>query len=826
MALCGCSEVKEDLRIGSGMIDPEITIDGSVVSSDSSDPSATVSPVPSVSDLTVRLTDETGEYSKEWPTLSDFPTKEPFRPGEYKIEAYYGNADREGYDAPYFYGMMKFSVMDGTTTTIPLECTLANTMVRVRFTDAFRSEFVDCSVELHSSGGRYFTSIGNETRQLFLRPGDISLMVNLLLVGGTRINFIPVTIKDALPRYLYNVVLDLVREGDTPCVVISFDEKIQADDVKVPLTPEFIAAAEPVVTTEGFRSGSRITVKEGEQPSEPLKMKVETQSLQSLILSVTDPTLLAQGWPEETDLMNAPREQIETMKRLGLVMSDLSNLGGEIDFTGVIHNLRSQADHRISDFTLVAKNTSMKASEPRTLAVFVEPVDLTLKSYSEAIVGVNKAEVVVSCPSADLSENIGVEIQDKTGAWVPAKILSVTERDYALYALSFETPDGTDDMNVRLLYCGAVKAEYKLKRVSPAYTLKVDAYALKAVVMVVPADPDMRSIITSSLNVYANGRQATLLDRDPEAGIITITGLESNTVYSIKATVMPSPKEGDFCEAVNIVTEREYQLPNGTFEEIKNTIDYKSMLSGGRYSQNIVEIYNQQNYTSFALSTPVGWANTNAKTFCLGARNHNTWYLAPSVYTVTDVYSGAYAVRIDNVAWDPDGQPIPDYRQEGQPYVKYSRNVPEIAYRAVGKLFLGEYSFDVAQCRETYSEGLAIPSRPSALNGFYKFIPGHDVSEDKGLAQIEIMGYIDGEEQVIARASAALSTATSYTAFTVPIVYTRFGVKATGVRVMLASSVNAGTIAEETASVVTTPDIAASTSKGSSLWIDELTLSY
>lgn len=826
MMVCGCSEVKEDLRIGSGMIDPEITIDASVVSTDTSDPSAGVSPVPSASEMSVRLTDETGEYTKEWSTLSDFPVKEPFRPGEYKIEAYYGNADREGFDSPYFYGMMRFTVIDGTTTTVPLECALANTMVHVRFTDAFRTHFFDSSVEMHSAGGRYFTCVGNDTRRLFLRPGDISMMVNLVLRDGTRVNFMPVEIKDALPRYFYNAVLDLKWQGEVPCVVISFDEKIQADDVIIPLTPEFISASEPVVVTEGFRSGSLVNVREGVSPSEPLKMKVEAQSLQSLILTVNDPTLISQGWDEEIDLMKASREQLETLKRLGLVMTDLSNLGGEIDFTGVIRNLRYVSGYQVSYFTVVAKNASMKASEPRSLAVLVEPVDVTIKSHSEAIVGVNKAEVVVNCPSAEMSGNISVEIQDKSGTWTAARILSVNEREYSLYALSFEIPGGTDDLNVRILYCGEVKDEYKLKRVSPAYSLKVDAYALKAAVLVVPADPEMRAIITSNLTVYANGRPAVLLDRDAEAGIITITGLESNTTYSIKATVMPSPKADDFCEAVNVTTEREYQLPNGTFEEIKNTIDYKSMLSGGRYSQNIVEIYNQQNHTTFTLSTPVGWANTNAKTFCLGARNHNTWYLAPSVYTVTDVYSGAYAVRIDNVAWDPDGQAIPDYRQEGQPYVKYSRNIPEISYRAVGKLFLGEYSFDVAQCRETYREGLAIPSRPSALNGFYKYIPGSDVSDDKGLAQIEVMGYIDGVEQVIARASAALSTATSYTAFTVPVIYTRFGVKATGVRVMLAASVNAGTIAEETASVVTTPDVATSTSKGSSLWIDELTLSY
>ena len=116
-------------------------------------------------------------------------------------------------------------------------------------------------------------------------------------------------------------------------------------------------------------------------------------------------------------------------------------------------------------------------------------------------------------------------------------------------------------------------------------------------------------------------------------------------------------------------TEEAQQLPNPDFEDVKfSSIKYANMLSGGRYSQNTVEIYNLQNRTSFDLMTPTAWANVNDKTFCLDASNHNTWYMAPSTYTVEDAYSGAYAVRLDCVGYDLDGPEIPDYLQTSLPF--------------------------------------------------------------------------------------------------------------------------------------------------------------
>ena len=191
-----------------------------------------------------------------------------------------------------------------------------------------------------------------------------------------------------------------------------------------------------------------------------------------------------------------------------------------------------------------------------------------------------------------------------------------------------------------------------------------------------------------------------------------------------------------------------------------------------------------------------------------------------------DVQSGDFAVSLRSVAFDPNGEPIPDYAQTGEPYLPYSLNVPRIAYRAAGKLFLGDYSYDAKTGEETYNEGISWNSRPVSLNGFYKYQPSEDNWNDRGLVTVEVLGERDGEEIVIASAHRILPLATGYTAFSLPLEYAYYGVKASRIKVMFASSDKIGTIAEESSSIVTHSDPKTSTSLGSQLWIDNVTLAY
>ncbi len=826
-----CSDDKMNVGTGSGRIRPSVTVDRSIIPAVDPQHIIELTDVPDGDLMRIKLIDNSFSSSSAWENLSQMQTSEVFLPGQYTIQAYSGTYEQEGFDCPYFFGSTDFTLHNGQTATPQIDCALSNTIIEIEYTEAYRSMFADYSVVIHSDGGQYITYSSTEQRRAFLKPGNISFTLNIEMADGRKASFQPVKVSDAKARYLYHATLDAIEAtATTPAkIVISFDDKVLTDDVTISLNDAFFNADTPLIDPVGFNPGMPLHLSEGADPEEKIAYKVYSDDLSALTLTLAGADF-GEEFPTEIDLLNLSAQEADAIKRMGIDVSGLApglNNGSEIDMTRMLSCLRYNPDSPEARFTLQARNRSSKVSQPVTLACIVEPVDLTVISISPAVVGINRAEIRVKCPSTAINKNVELQALDSKNHWDNLNIYQIESLGSSTYAIRFDVPDGNDtDIDVRIIYFDQVKEQFKIKRESPAFTIKVDPYALFAIVRFEAENPDLRSLITSCASVYASGRQLMNLDRFSDLGYIIVSGLAQSTRYSFSASVMRNPTAEQMCPAVEVTTETCVQLPNSDFEDVRNTIDYHDMLSGGRYSQTVVGIFNLQNRATFSLSTPRYWANVNEKTFCPGATNHNTWYMAPSAYTVTDAHQGAYAVRLDNVGWDLDGQIIPDYRQTGQPYTSYSLNVPNIAHRASGRLFLGSYSFDPMTCTETYNEGVRINSRPSTVNGYYKYVPSLNNTSDKGIVKVEVTGLVDDVETVIASGQAYLTTSLSYKAFAVPLTYNCFDVKAHHIKIMFAGSASMGDIASETANVITYNNPVTSTSRGSSLWIDDINLSY
>lgn len=844
LCLCmwGCSDDKINNGEGSGYIQPSVTVDPLIYSA--SEPSAApirISPLPEGSQFSITLTDLITDNSASWNSADDFPQSQRFLPGSYLLEAQWGSLDNEGIGTPCFKGSVQTRVNNSEVSKAEIPCTLANTVFQVSYSDNWRKYFPAYSAVLHSEGGAYVEVPSEENGFIFLRPGNISLILNLTLPSGENISFEPLQISDASPAMLYEASMSLYDEsGDAPRVVVSFDRKVITDDVTVALTEAFIKGNYPAITPIGFTPGEPVEVAEGSALTSETGMSVSGRNLNALTLTTTSPSLIAAGWPAQINLLSLTPAQKELLGNFGFKAEGLySQAGGEydvkIDLSRVVSFMRS--DDNNNRFCLMARDRAGRVSPLSILDVDVIPVDLSIVSVSSIIAGTNSGEIVVKCPASNLAENLTLMGKSGAGDWQELTVKQIEHLSNNNYVVRFDMKDDditptpgnpslTSKVELRVYYCDILKLEIEINRVSPSFTIAVDAFANHATVRIETPDESLRSLITACAIVYGNGEKLTSVERFPQEGSIMVTGLQPDTRYRFQATLVDD-KVPVLTEPVTVTTESVLQLPNADFEDVTNAIDYKNMLSGGRYTQNIVEIYNRQNRTSFTLSAPDGWANVNDKTFCLGATNHNTWYLAPSTYSVTEAYSGAYAVRLDNVGWDVDGSPIPDYRQTSLPYTPYSLNIPEIANRSTGRLFLGSYSFDPLTLSEVYDQGIAFSSRPLALNGFYMFKPAANNSGASGLVIVEVMGKdSDGHPIRIASGRTRLSTALTYTAFIVPLTYEQFGVKATSIKVMFASSTAMGTIEEETSRLMTVDDPATSTSRGSSLWIDNLVLSY
>ena len=822
-AAVACSEETEIERSGAGRITPVLTIDG-LMTNASGNAKDVGALLPDASLFAFALESHDSDYSHQWQSISDYPAGELLRPGAYKATASYNNEFSEGIDCPYFLATTLFTISSGEEKEILLTAELASSAFELNIGPKMQDRFSSVSATLHSEGFSYVTVDATEDGIAFLHPGKTTIGINLTTLTGESLSLNLATVDNALPKRLYDVTIEC-NDAESPQITATIDGN-KAGEIIV--TPELIASPGIQIEPTGFSEGEILKIAEGNKPDKSVGFSISGSNAQRLLLTTVAPSLTIAGWPSEIDLCHASVADFTLLESKGVVFerNDSGSITG-IDVTELIGHLRATEALSEAQFVLLAQSASGKLSQPVKLDIDIEPVDIAITSMSDIVLGLNRAEIILISHTANFSDNLVIQALGVNSEWTDCAIESISETAPAEYAVSFTVPQLTNAMQkVRVIYCGNEVASAVLRRVSPEFDIEVDPYALSAIVRIRPKDEKQLSLITSLAKIYVDGKETLGEQRDRDAGLLHIGSLVPNTSYTIQATLIDNPKTDDFTKSVKIHTERTLQVNNSNFEDHGDGPNYKNLPSGGRYSQSIIDIFNRQNYTSYDLQQPRGWANTNAKTFNKSAKNPNTWYMAPSVFSDLDNVEGYFAVVLRSVAWDLNGEEIKPYRQQANQFLPYNPNVPYIRYRAAGKVFLGSYSFDPLTVTETYNEGIEFPSRPVAINGNYHFTPAPNALSDCGLITVEVLGQKNGMEISIARNSVKLTPALTYTAFSVPLSYNDFGVKATKLKIMLSSSIHIGSIEEETAKITTFPDPQNATSFGGTLWVEDLTLSY
>lgn len=823
LLLAGCSDDKSVANTGTGRLSLGVEIDPTFTYPDGTAVDASRFTVPEVKEVSLSMRSMIGEYSHVWTSFADFPQSDIYFVGTYYLNAFYGY-ETEGFGHPYYSAEATVNILPGETVDERLTLRPVSTANNINFTPGFNSAFTSVRGWLHAEGGGYYDCAPAETALLYLLPGHTSLYLDLTLPDGTRVGYKAADLPDAVSGVLYDYNVSLDTQGEVPVITCQVGSIVTSQA----LDAEFLSAMPPSLKAVGWSPETTFVLPEGDKPTEAMKAVItSSEPLSRLNLTVKSAYLNSKGIPEQCDLLSLTPEEQNLLSSYGLRWTVTSSVT-EVDFTEFLGRLvflnQAQA---MTSIGLMAADGQGRIGNPLMLDVRTTPMDVTVASVPAVMVGAKSAEVSVSTEANDFSSNIGVQLLDDKGAWTPTEVLSAEKTAAGLYTVRFAIPEGSDDINARILYCDEARADVVIDRFMPPFTLEIDPFATYGCVRVRSEDDALLPEIVKGLHIYLNGTLTPVLARYADRGVLVVTGLTPSTSYTLTSTMMSHPREDDFTSGLRFTTESTPALPNNEFQHRKDGVYYEDLPSGGRYSQTTVAIFNWQNRVSVINQVPREWANTNAKTFSRRCANHNTWYMQPSVFSVrSETDDHGYAVCLRSVAFDLNGPIIPDYTQTGQPYLKYSPIVPEIACRAAGKVFLGSYTFDPATMKETYNDIVDWRSRPMALNGYYKYSPSTSDPSDYGLAIIEVYGMIDGQRRVIGSSVARLPVANSFTAFQASLSYDYFGVKATGIKVMFASSKTIGTIAEETAAIITTPDPVSGASLGSTLWLDHVTLSY
>lgn len=852
LLLVSCANEDQQAASGYGAINVQISADYQVVPVTRSTPSPAETPEnPDVNEFALKLVSTSGSFTRSWDSLADFDPAEKIPVGSYTMSAYHGDLEDEGFDKPYYLGEADVTVRDRENTPVEIHCTLANVKVTVEYSEAFKNYFADYATTVHATNGDYVKFVKDETRAAYVKPGKITIQTYLKKQNGIESTFEPAAIEDAKPRQHYRIKLDIADNAAGEAQLnISFDETTETQPITIDISDEVMEAPAPSFLPAGFIPGTTLEVKENSYPAEKaVNLSLTAKAgIASCTLTTTSACLQSKGWPREIDLVGMSTENSALLNRLGLKTKGFGEMGskmGFIDFSEVFAHLSPTDGNDQHTFTLSAKDIYGKVSKtPVTLSVKSIPVTFALQTPEAVYVGSKTATIPVEF-DGEYIDQIKFSYLDASGSKINSNS-TVVSNEGNLYQIKISIEATDKPVSVEASYAnGAKTATTSIPVKTPDFTITAEEYdiwARRAIVKLTATDPQYQEAVEQYAVLYANSAgQWESVASTPSRGMYIITGLNPDTRYQLRGSCNSGQDNVNYSGDCTLHTEAAASVPNGDFEEIAQTISVQDMKQGGQYS---VWPVNYQNTCSFTIQEPTSWASVNAKTCNLSAANQMSWFVIPSTYNTTltwnatrnfasstqtpDLYrnltaqSGSNAMVVRNVAWDENGT-TPATSGGAFNTTYYNTNVPNIANRSAGKLFLGSYSY--AGGSETYTEGVGFTSRPSALKGWYKYTNDNSDPAETGVVTVTLLN----GQTVIGTGSANLSAAADYTEFSVPVVYSVTNQKATSLRIMITSSNHASyTQSEETATIKTSVSNGQyeSASRGATLTIDNLTFTY
>lgn len=803
----GCSSSEAPVPTGQGKIRLMINVDAQMRSADGSafHPAQPIG----ASRLSMSMSTADGTYSHTWQSIDLFDEAQSFPAGTYRISTYYNAPDD---NEPSYYACAEFDVLSDQTTDVTLDATIKDAAVSL--------DIGNHSAEVRPVGmwvrdGRDLMHYVDRTSDKFIADGTATLYPVVTNADASRNFVLDVSAGVDLGSATY---YSYTISGDDNALTLSGQDV----NSRIATGADFWNAAAPSISSDDIRDGAVLMVAEGVPLEAPVVITATSERpMACMMLSMNSASIYG-----TTDLLSSSPDQIlAEMQRHGFVYTVSADRRTiTMDFT----RLLEQAPTLNAVYTrlaLMATDDRGVCSEPFTFDVDSKTVELSLRSATPAVVGLDRSTVTLNTSTANVEESdFAVRVSTQQGE--EDCLITDWNVDATSSTVSFDIdlPAGISAADIIVYYLGTPRVYATIARTAPQCTMNIDAYATTMYITFESAQGDAAAeAMANYATFYASGTKLSIWGRYPEKHSVVVSGLTPGKHYDVSACLIGNAP----ATTATIITETAQDLPQGTFEDIKTIYEAKHLPCGGRYSTGEIPVVSRQNFTDIKIVWPEKyWAGVNAKTFSDACATPNTWYKMPSGNIVETLANDSRVICLTSVGWDLAGAEIPDYIQQRGQYIPYNNNVPKVAHRSAGKLFLGSYTFDPKTLEEKYDEGIPFRSRPSALNGFYKYLPDA-TTYDSGLIRITVYGKdSDGKEIVIGSGEEQMHIVADMTAFSIPIHYGISGVKACRLSLMASSSIHMGDIEYEDTHVPVTAYPQKGAYIGSSLWLNSLYLSY
>lgn len=767
LGLAACSEDNPWMNSdGEGGILPLVNADSHVKDAI---PTRATAMTPDVQEFGLKLTKADGQFTKTWDRLADFDEKQGFRSGEYTLEAFYGSIDEEGFEKPCYKGAAQVVVKPGEQTEVAVTATLANSMVSIDYTDAFKNYFADYQTSLHSEGYGYNELPKDCPDPMYVAPGKVQISVAFTKPNGQSATVQPAEFT-AEARHHYHVTLDCNNGnvGDAQ-LIVTFDDTVDQEEVIVDLSDELLNMPEPEVTPQGFTDGQTLQLIEHSPADSPMKFTAYVPAgIQAATFTVNSDSYTP-PFGREVDLASADGAVQSQLAAAGVKVLGLFKNPDKlatVDFSGLIEQLPA-GTHTI---TLQMKDRLTRVNAPVSVTVVNAPLELSFLSAPVCPFGSTSATVNISYNGTDPRRDITVQGLNDDGVWVDCPVTSAAatnakarkSRSDAFpskaYALGVTVPVTTRDIQVRIYYKGVQKATGVIKR---GYAVEANAFARHAILTVKTNKESIASTV-NSLRVYDGEKElgAGNITRDPANGTVTITNLKGSTRYHLYFTTASSGSS--FTDAdVAFTTEAEAQVENAGMENWYSEKVHSQKTLG--IGEDIYRWFPNAQGSNY-------WGTRNATT--TGQSTGTTCYYTSFSGTI----NSGNAAEISTLGW---GKGVTFGGANDKPQV------------TAGMLFMGSHSYSGSETtfepsKETFDYGRSFTSRPTSLSFDYKFT-SHNSEAFKAYVVIE--NRAGGKTTRLAYGELVSNTNVSnFTNTTIRLNYSNLTLKATHAYIVFISS--------------------------------------
>ena len=737
--------------------------------------------VPPVSLFQIRLSKTDGSYAKTWSNIDEFAKETEFSIGQYSLEAYYGTPDSQGFIKPsekgyehaYYYGITEnIMVLENQETPVKINASLANSLVWVEYTDAFKNFFRSWNTILKTSG-KGDVELGSEEGKSYVSPGKVDIVMDAVLENGNPVFLNPAEF-DAEAQHMYKITYDIFN-GDNGNAILSVkfnDDPEATHDIPVELSDEVVSAGVPVVSLVGFESSQIFETQAGTPFNNDVKYEVLAKGgIAKAILKISSDTYSSSFLDNgQIDLCSATAEQQKAIEKAGIKARGFFSNPEKMAFLDM-NDFCNNLPAGIHEISLMVTDQNQHTNDPETPTVKIISVNTnSVITKTESIFGNNYADITVEYDGPDPTKN-GVNpfsfkfVIPRTGLEYPVEIKaigtetnSLTRAIYQSHIYVFRVglpEEAADSYPLRMYFNGSsnpVDDSHTVDIIYPDYTVEYDAFAkwMRLRVAGIENDVNKKKLFTERLRVFVDGNEIENVSKDIQTGIISFEGLTPDKDYNLKTSLQISKIPQIFSETSRIHMEAEIDVPNGdftNFDEDKK-IEINAINIGSEYTVKVLFGGEYQNKTSIIREVPMGWGTLNNETCDLNSSNKNTWYLVPSTFIESFSDSQNNYCTIRSVAYSHDGENLSAStggKWQGQGNTNYyGETTPNLNNldKSIGELSLGN--------RENF-DGIEFMSRPSKLVFDYSYMcynQDNQLPEENGYVEIIIK---DSNKKVLAK---------------------------------------------------------------------------